>query len=69
MVTSGVVASIRRENIRWENIRQILQARATSLQATKTWKSSPDPDFIAKMRRVLDLHNYPLTDGRGGLRR
>jgi DDE superfamily endonuclease len=32
--------------------------------ATKTWKASTDPDFIAKMRRVLDLYDQPPAEGR-----
>jgi hypothetical protein len=35
---------------------------------TKTWKASTDPDFIAKMRRVLDLYDHPPAGGRGDLR-
>ena len=38
-----------------ETIRQILRAGGVRWQATKTWKASTDPDFIAKMHRVLDL--------------
>jgi len=30
----------------------------------ETWKASTDPDFIAKMRRVLDLYDHPPADGR-----
>ena len=33
-------------------------------QATKTWKASKDPDFAAKMARVLDLYDHPPADGR-----
>ncbi|MFD6866295.1 IS630 family transposase [Streptomyces diastaticus] len=29
-----------------------------------TWKASTDPDFIAKMHRVLALYDTPPTDGR-----
>jgi hypothetical protein len=32
-------------------------------QATKTWKGSRDPDFAAKMARILDLYDPP-ADGR-----
>ena len=42
-----VVASISRESIR-----QTLRADGITWQATKTWKASNDPDFIAKMRRA-----------------
>ncbi|MEU5553522.1 hypothetical protein ABZ738_27475 [Micromonospora sp. NPDC047793] len=33
-------------------------------QASKTWKASNDPDFTAKMRRVLDLYDlHPPAAG------
>ncbi|WP_277879879.1 hypothetical protein [Streptomyces gobiensis] len=28
------------------------------------WKSSNDPNFVAKMHRVLALYDTPPTDGR-----
>ena len=59
LVTTGVVASISRESTR-----QILRAGGISWQATKTWKASADPDFISRMRRVLDLYDHPPADGR-----
>jgi transposase len=59
LVATGVVASISRETVR-----QILRSGGISWQATKTWKASTDPDFIAKMRRVLDLYDHPPGDGR-----
>lgn len=33
--------------------------RGVSWQATKTWKASNDPDFVAKLNRVLDLYDKP----------
>jgi len=54
-----VVAAVSRESIR-----QILHAAGISWQASKTWKASTGPDFIAKMRRVLDLYDHPPADGR-----
>jgi transposase len=59
VVDTGVVAAISRESIR-----QILRSAGISWQATKTWKASTDPDFIIKMRRVLDLYDHPPADGR-----
>ena len=59
VVASGVVASVSRESVR-----QILRAGGISWQAAKTWKASADPDFIARMRRVLDLYDHPPADGR-----
>jgi transposase len=47
-----------------EAIRQILHDAGINWLATKTWKASTDPDFIAKMRRVLDLYDRPPADGR-----
>jgi transposase len=38
-----------------ESIRQILHDAGIRWLATKTWKASTDPNFIAKMHRVLDL--------------
>jgi transposase len=59
LVAVGVVASISRESVR-----QILREGGISWQATKTWKASNDPDFIAKMAAVLDLYDHPPADGR-----
>ena len=42
----------------------ILQAGGMPWQTTTTWKASTDPDFIAKMHRVLDLYDHPPDDGR-----
>jgi transposase len=47
-----------------ESIRQILHHAGVRWLATKTWKASTDPDFIAKMRRVLDLYDHPPAGGR-----
>jgi transposase len=47
-----------------ESVRQILRDAGVSWQATKTWKASRDPDFAAKMARVLDLYDHPPADGR-----
>ncbi len=55
----GLVPSISRETVR-----RILRERGVSWQATKTWKASTDPDFVPKMRRVLELYDHPPSDGR-----
>ena len=47
-----------------ETLRRILRAGGVSWQTTTTWKASTDPDFIPKMRRVLDLYDHPPDDGR-----
>jgi hypothetical protein len=47
-----------------ESLRQILRAGGVRWLATKTWKASADPDFLAKMHKVLDLHDHPPADGR-----
>ena len=47
-----------------ETLRQILRTGGVSWQATTTWKASTDPDFIAKMQRILELYDQPPADGR-----
>ncbi|GAA3434866.1 IS630 family transposase [Kutzneria kofuensis] len=47
-----------------ETVRQILRTAGVSWQATKTWKASEDPDFVAKKTRILDLYDHPPADGR-----
>jgi transposase len=47
-----------------ETVRKILRDAGIRWQATKTWKGSKDPDFAAKMARVLDLYDHPPADGR-----
>jgi hypothetical protein len=50
-----------------ETVREILRKEGVSWQATKTWKASKDPDFVAKKTRILDLYDRPPADGRGDL--
>ena len=59
VLRSNGIADISRETLR-----KILKAGGVSWQATKTWKASGDPDFVAKMTRVLDLYDHPPADGR-----
>jgi transposase len=59
LISCGVVASISREHLR-----RILGRGGVSWQTTTTWKSSNDPDFIAKMTQVLALYDDPPRDGR-----
>jgi len=59
LAATKVVDSISRETLR-----RILHAGGVSWQATKTWKASNDPQFVPKMRRVLDLYDHPPADGR-----
>jgi transposase len=47
-----------------ESVRQILREAGINWQATKTWKASRDPEFAAKMARVLNLYDDPPADGR-----
>ncbi|WP_229859725.1 IS630 family transposase, partial [Streptomyces anandii] len=47
-----------------ETLRRILDAGKVSWKTTITWKASTDPDFIAKMQRVLVLYDIPPDDGR-----
>lgn len=58
------LAEVKRITISAESVRQILRDAGISWQATKTWKASKDPDFAAKMARILDLYDHPPTDGR-----
>jgi transposase len=59
LLAEGIVAELSRETLR-----RILRAGGISWQTTTTWKASTDPDFIPKMRRVLDLYDSPPDDGR-----
>jgi transposase len=59
LVGEGIVAELSRETLR-----RILHAGGVSWQTTTTWKASTDPDFIPKMRRVLDLYDHPPAGGR-----
>jgi len=59
LLTEGIVVAISRETLR-----RILRAGGVSWQTTTTWKASTDPEFISKMRRVLDLYDHPPEDGR-----
>lgn len=59
LVKQNVVPAVSRETLR-----QILREGRISWQTTTTWTSSNDPDFIAKMHRILALCDSPPTDGR-----
>ena len=59
LLAEGIVAELSRETLR-----RILRAGGVSWQTTTTWKASTDPDFIPKMRRILDLYDHPPDDGR-----
>jgi transposase len=59
LVQRKVVPAISRETLR-----RILREGRISWQASTTWKASGDPDFIAKMHRVLELYDAPPADGR-----
>ncbi|MDX2683769.1 IS630 family transposase [Streptomyces soliscabiei] len=47
-----------------ETLRRILREGKVSWQTTTTWKASADPDFIAKMHRILALYDTPPADCR-----
>ena len=47
-----------------ETLRRVLRAEKVTFQTTTTWKASNDPDFVAKMLRVLDLYDRPPAGGR-----
>jgi transposase len=59
LLREGIVAAISRETLR-----RILREGGISWQTTTTWKASPDPDFMPKMRRILKLYDHPPADGR-----
>ncbi|MEU9624906.1 IS630 family transposase [Streptomyces sp. NPDC048155] len=59
LVKQSIVPAVGRETLR-----RILREGKVSWQSTTTWKSSNDPDFIAKMHRVLALYDTPPADGR-----
>lgn len=46
-----------------EALRQTLRAAGLSHQRTRSWKWSPDPDFVAKAERVLALYRAKPDDG------
>lgn len=58
------LAARERVEISTETVRQILHDAGIRWQATKTWKASRDPDFAAKMARILALYDRPPADGR-----
>ncbi|WP_455754855.1 IS630 family transposase [Streptomyces mirabilis] len=47
-----------------ETLRRILRDGKVSWKTTTTWKASNDPEFIAKMHRVLTLYDTLPADGR-----
>jgi transposase len=59
LVTAGEISPVS-----VETLRRVLREGGVSWQATKTWKASTDPEFVPKMRRVLDLYDHPPADGR-----
>ncbi|MBF6227807.1 IS630 family transposase [Nocardia abscessus] len=59
VLISNGIAEISRETLR-----QILKTEGVSWQAVKTWKAGTDPEFTAKMNRVLDLYDHRPTGGR-----
>lgn len=40
-----------------ETVRQVLRDAGVRWQATKTWKTSRDPEFTVKMNRILELYD------------
>lgn len=59
LVKQKVASAISREALR-----RIRRAGKVSWKTTTTWKASTDPDFIAKMHRVLAPYDTPPADGR-----
>jgi transposase len=54
LVEEGVLESTSRERLR-----QILIEESVTFQSVKTWKSSKDPMFAEKLRRLEELTNRP----------
>ncbi|WP_351236442.1 helix-turn-helix domain-containing protein [Streptomyces sp. NPDC002133] len=46
-----------------ETLRRIMRAGKTSWKTTTTWKASTEPEFIAKMHRVLALYDTRRRTG------
>jgi transposase len=44
-----------------EGLRQVLRRAGASWQRTRTWKTSPDPDYEAKASRILRLYRAAET--------
>jgi transposase len=42
---------------------RILARNGISLQRTRSWKQSPDPEYEAKARRILELYRSPPANG------
>ncbi|MGW9597447.1 IS630 family transposase [Streptomyces chartreusis] len=59
LIKQKVTAAISRETLR-----RILREGKVSWKTTTTWKASTDPEFIAKMHRILALYDTSPTDGR-----
>lgn len=59
LIKQKVTAAISRETLR-----RILRAGKVFWKTTTTWKASTDPEFIAKMHRVLALYDTAPADGR-----
>ena len=58
------LAKHRRITVSRETIRLVLKDAGISFQNTKTWKHSADPDFAAKLARILALYDQAPEDGR-----
>lgn len=59
LIKQKVTAAISRETLR-----RILREGKDSWKTTTTWKASTDPEFLAKMHRILALYDTPPADGR-----
>ncbi len=59
LIKQKVTAAISRETLR-----RILREGKVSWKTTTTWKGSTDPEFLAKMHRILALYDTPPADGR-----
>jgi transposase len=45
------------------SVRTVLDQAGLSFQRTRSWKTSPDPEFAPKAERILALYRNPPADG------
>jgi transposase len=57
------LATANRVVVSTETVRLVLREAGISWQATKTWKGSRDPEFVAKKTRVLQLYDQAAAGG------
>jgi transposase len=66
-ITSELIAWVMQQrqwvdSISRETIRNILRTHRLQVHRVKYWKTSTDPNFLEKMRRIVELYLHPPTD-------